>query len=70
MNLLIRARRLGQTARRPRSTGLAVESIEKRLAPAPILPLPPPVVATHGAVVEPPDPCARQATVYTPPDPC
>jgi hypothetical protein len=56
MNAMSRARRLGQTARRPRLTDLAVESIEQRLAPSPTLPLPPPYVSTHVAVFTPPDP--------------
>jgi hypothetical protein len=78
MNLLTRTRRPRPAARRRRAAGLAVESIEKRLAPSPTLPLPPPHVSGLVAHVQPPDPCAagggagkvRLSPSFEPPDPC
>jgi hypothetical protein len=70
MNVMTWARRLRRAARPRRSTGLAVESIEPRLAPSPTLPLPPPHVSGVSADFAPPDPCARPAGSFEPPDPC
>jgi hypothetical protein len=75
MNLLTWTRRLRRSTRRRRSTGLAVESIEKRLAPSPTIPLPPPQVSSmveHGLphqfapVIGRAVPAGREQ----PPDPC
>jgi hypothetical protein len=69
MNLMTWTRRPRPAARRRRAAGLAVESIEKRLAPSPTLPLPPHVPSTV-ANFAPPDLCARLSPSFTPPDPC
>ena len=53
MNLTTLAHRLWPTARRRRSTGLAVESIERRLALSLTLPLPPPHVPSMVAAAVP-----------------
>jgi hypothetical protein len=70
MNLKTWTRRPRPAARRRRATGLAVESIEKRLAPSPTLPLPPPYAPSTVAQFTPPDPCARSSFSFIPPDPC
>jgi hypothetical protein len=70
MNAMTWVRQLRRAARPRRGAGLAVESIEPRLAPSPTLPLPPPHVPGLAANFEPPDPCARPAPSVTPPDPC
>jgi hypothetical protein len=83
MTLINWARRHRRTRRRSRSTGLAGASIERRLAPSTILPLPAPHVPSEVAHFErpdpcaepagsfiPPDTCAKPATTFTPPDPC
>lgn len=70
MNVIALARRFRRAARPRRSAGLALESIEQRLAPSPTLPLPPPHVPTSVALFQPPDPCAAQATHLEPPNPC
>ncbi len=73
MNLTTLQHRLWRTTRRRRSTGLAVESIEKRLALSTALPLQPPHVPS---VLEAASPLASPS-VHTlvaareePPDPC
>jgi hypothetical protein len=70
MNLMTWTRRPRPAARRRRAAGLAVESIEKRLAPSPTLPLPPPHVLIVATKFTPPDPCVRLSPSFTPPDPC
>ncbi len=70
MNLVTLTRRPRRTARRRRSTNLAVESIEKRLAPSPTLPLPPTHVPSTAASLAPPEPCAMPAPSFAPPEPC
>ena len=66
-------------ARRRRSTSLAVESIEERLAPSPTLPLPPPHIdPSMVASLTPPEPCVQTvreaatklAPTFAPPEPC
>ena len=73
MNLTTSAHRLRRPTRRRRPTGLAVESIERRLAPSPTLALPPPHVPNMVAAASP----LASPSVYTfvaareePPDPC
>jgi hypothetical protein len=70
MNMIALVRRPRRAPRPRRCSGLAVEAIERRLAPSPTLPLPPP--HAPGVVVNflPPDPCAKSATSFLPPDPC
>jgi hypothetical protein len=70
MTFLTWARKHRRNRRRPRPTELAIESIERRLAPSPTLPLPPPHVPSEVAGFEPPDPCAKPATTFAPPEPC
>ncbi len=53
MNLTTSANRLWRTTRRRRSTGLAVESIERRLALSSTLPLQPPLVPSLVAAASP-----------------
>ena len=68
MNLITWTRRPRPATRGRRATGLAVESIEKRLAPSPTLPLPPPHVMSTVAKFTPPDPCARLAFSFQRPE--
>jgi hypothetical protein len=71
MNLVTLARRLPGPARRRRSTSLAVESIEERLAPSPALPSPPAHIPSVVApTFAPPEPCATLAPNFAPPEPC
>jgi hypothetical protein len=70
MILMTWTRRNRPARRRPRAARLSVESIEKRLAPSPTLPLPPPHVPNTVAKFTPPDPCARLSPSFAPPDPC
>ncbi|MFI5457669.1 MAG: hypothetical protein ACHRXM_19685 [Isosphaerales bacterium] len=74
MNLTSLAHRLRRTKRRRRSIGLAVESIERRLAPSPALPVPPPHVPSMVAAALPHEAPAGNGTTiaaaHEPPDPC
>jgi hypothetical protein len=70
MNLMTWTHRPRPDARRRRGAGLAVESIETRLAPSPTLPLPPAHVPSTVASFTPPDPCAQLSASFIPPDPC
>jgi hypothetical protein len=70
MTVMNWVRQLRRAARPRRRASLAVESIERRLAPSPTLPLPPPHVPSVAVNFEPPDPCARLAPSVEPPDPC
>jgi len=62
-------RRLQRAPRPRRCSRLAVEAIEKRLAPSPTLPLPPPHDPGLVASFTPPGPCAKPAASFYPPDP-
>jgi hypothetical protein len=70
MNVMTRVRRFRRAERPRRWAGLALEAIEHRLAPSPILPLPPPHVPGHVASFQPPDPCDKTAAQFVPPAPC
>jgi hypothetical protein len=69
MNVITWVRRLRRTPRPRRCCGLAVEAIERRLAPAPTHPLPPPHAAGLVASLTPPEPCAKPTTSFYPPEP-
>jgi hypothetical protein len=75
MKLMTLAFRRRRTRRRPRSRELVVESIEKRLAPSPTLPLPPPQAPSLVADALPQESTtangiAPVAAHDQPPDPC
>jgi hypothetical protein len=67
---ITRGRRLPRAKGRVRRARLAIEGLDRRVAPSPTLPLPPPSPVVAVFALHPPQPCISEELNFHPPDPC